>query len=101
MAKQRSREAGQVASRKPLSSLDIPSGLPPVHLPGKKITKEVILTWAQETREVFGRSGKFLKRRGLLYLIDMYFIDPNDESKLSAMAEKVLETLPDEIPQSS
>lgn len=98
MVKKSVPESGQVGvreSRRVLRNIEIPAGLPPVMLRGK-VTEESIRAWAEATRKAYANDGYFLRRRGLLYLLDMYFICPLDHPKASNAACRVLDGLSDE-----
>ncbi len=82
-----------------VKNLFTPSGLPPIKM-SKKVTPESILQWAYETRAAYYRTGYWLRRRGLIYLLDYYFIDPSDHPKASQVAIRVINSLPDELPKS-
>ncbi len=80
-----------------LKNLFTPSGKPLISFP-KKPTPALITEWILETREAYKKQGYWIRRRGLLYLIDFFFIDPSDHPKASRVAERVINALPDEPP---
>ncbi len=87
MGKIRSQPAPVPA--RPLTFVRVPDGKPPVKLVGQ-VTKESLLLWGMRTREAYKRKGLWLMREGLVYLLNMYFIDSNDHPKAFKIAKTIL-----------
>jgi hypothetical protein len=87
MAKERSQKEPQ--QERKLRDIRIPDGLPPVKLTGK-VTPDSIRAWCYETRLAFKKRGYNLLSDGVIYLLDMYFIDPNDHPRQNKAAVAVI-----------